>query len=718
MSISISKEQSAIISDLFKTMKEASVSTSHSNLAKQWLETCGCITGFVDGKWMPLASSEEETVDIEITKGLSATVKWASSDELEAVVENSQEGFKRWRQYEAGTKSKVLYRVSEYIEQQSKLLNAIDSLTKYGRLREKYNVPYLIDSFNYYAALVGDKDLSEEWKPTGVVCIICDNDTLVSSLWVLSAVLASGNAAICLVDCKENLSAFLLAQLCDSAGLPAGAFNVISCKVSSLSSFPNVDKIILKHKTFLSGSISKNIPCEIIPNQWPSVIIYESADLDAAISNILEIIQIFDVKEPWPICKIYLQESIQKKFVKLLTLKVCGSFGDHIDCRPPFYIMSSEATVAQVQNLLLGYTADELFSVSKCNITEEGDQYVPAAIMNFNSGLKDQNVRCGPGVYIEQFRTVKESIAMFNQNKKHSNVSIWCEEMFLSLEAASKLKSRTVWVNCQNIYSPSISNGSLYLSGNSNIGGKEGVFSHLLCLEKDENGSKNIDSNKIQSYGSEAPSSSIIPLKNNDGKKTQKYCKLFIGGSFVNSNDETFLQAFDVNNEPYAYVASANKSDIDKAVSSAISSQPKWECTYKMKRAAVLRKASEILNKKKEEFISELCTITGKTKEFCFLEVEQAVTVLLYWANHIAQFEGRIVETKLYGKVFQENHPLGIIGIQCPDKEPLLSFLFLITPAIIFGNSVVAISSERYPTCAFKMCEVRALKCLFFKFFI
>jgi aldehyde dehydrogenase (NAD+) len=43
------------------------------------------------------------------------------------------------------------------------------------------------------------------------------------------------------------------------------------------------------------------------------------------------------------------------------------------------------------------------------------------------------------------------------------------------------------------------------------------------------------------------------------------------------------------------------------------------------------------------------------------------------------------------------HEPVGVIGIACPDDYPLLGFVSLFAPAVIRGNVIVIIPSEKYP---------------------
>ena len=60
----------------------------------------------------------------------------------------------------------------------------------------------------------------------------------------------------------------------------------------------------------------------------------------------------------------------------------------------------------------------------------------------------------------------------------------------------------------------------------------------------------------------------------------------------------------------------------------------------------------------------------------------------------------------MLGTVIKIHEPVGVIGIACPDKSPLLSFVSLIGAGIARSNSVVVIPSEKYPLLALDLYQV------------
>ena len=50
---------------------------------------------------------------------------------------------------------------------------------------------------------------------------------------------------------------------------------------------------------------------------------------------------------------------------------------------------------------------------------------------------------------------------------------------------------------------------------------------------------------------------------------------------------------------------------------------------------------------------------------------------------------------------------MGVIGIVCPDESPLLAFVSLFAPAVVRGNTIIIIPSEKYPLSATDLYQVR-----------
>jgi len=60
----------------------------------------------------------------------------------------------------------------------------------------------------------------------------------------------------------------------------------------------------------------------------------------------------------------------------------------------------------------------------------------------------------------------------------------------------------------------------------------------------------------------------------------------------------------------------------------------------------------------------------------------------------------------LYGCTVKVHEPVGVVAIACPDECPLLAFVSLVAPAVVRGNTVVVVPSEKYPLSAADLYQV------------
>ncbi|GBN64455.1 Aldehyde dehydrogenase family 16 member A1 [Araneus ventricosus] len=652
----ISKEDQIKIMEFFQSMAD-SPGIHSDKLAKDWLEThSNCFAGFVDNKW--LAALETK---VEISNPYSgeryADVCLPSPEILEDAVASSTKGFNSWKSLTGYQRSEYLLKIASRIEEYVDLFGLVECIASgktLHRIKTK-DVPNLVQSFNYYSNWAKLHEESDGCTGTGVICVIAGdyNEPCLRINWKISSILASGNAVLLLADLKSCFSAFLLAELCLLSGLPPGVLNVLPIDGSTLTDLPNVNKIVFSGALHTSNKIMEmaslqGIPFEISMSRQPIVIVYENADLHSAADGILEILYHSDTRSERSGCKVFIQASIQKKFLLILEEKFSTiSVGYNLQQVGLTCIVTKEQK-EQLINDVEEAKSQGIKVVEGPEVNADKGQFRATLLENVPiTSILYQQVGSGPTIITTTFRTVKESISMFNYNKLGCDVSIWSEKLTLALEVANQLRAGTVWVNSQNIFDACAIYGGAGLGSSSLEGGKEAFLKHL----------------------------------NVGVSETKKYTKA------------------DAEQEIKLYGK-------DSTCGSSIKSNLQWESQNKYKISDILRKAAIALAKRKEEFASLLHHLTGEENAACSEEVEDSISRLHYWSVYIATSGGELVDTLIYGRVLKDRFPLGIIGIQSPDQKPFLSFITLVSSAIAFGNVVVVIPSENCSIPALKMCEI------------
>ena len=106
------------------------------------------------------------------------------------------------------------------------------------------------------------------------------------------------------------------------------------------------------------------------------------------------------------------------------------------------------------------------------------------------------------------------------------------------------------------------------------------------------------------------------------------------------------------------------------------------------------------------EFVARIRSLTGEDAGRAAEEVDLSIRRLFTYAAYADKWDGHVHATPLRNVTLAMHESLGVVGIICPDRNPLLGFISLIAPAVAAGNTVVAIPSERWPLPATDFCQV------------
>ena len=165
----------------------------------------------------------------------------------------------------------------------------------------------------------------------------------------------------------------------------------------------------------------------------------------------------------------------------------------------------------------------------------------------------------------------------------------------------------------------------------------------------------------------------------------RKTYKLFIGGEFPRSESGRTYEAEGQN------VARASRKDLRDAVRIARGAFGRWAGMTAYNRGQVLYRVAEMMEARRAEF-AELCS--GPK------EVERSIDRVVWyagWADKLAQVLGS--SNPVAGPYFNFTvpEPTGVVGVVAPEVPPLLGLVSRIAPALVGGNTVVAITSESKP---------------------
>jgi acyl-CoA reductase-like NAD-dependent aldehyde dehydrogenase len=191
----------------------------------------------------------------------------------------------------------------------------------------------------------------------------------------------------------------------------------------------------------------------------------------------------------------------------------------------------------------------------------------------------------------------------------------------------------------------------------------------------------------------------------------RKTYKLYIGGAFPRSESGRSYVVTDHKGGFLANAALASRKDARDAVTAARKAFAGWSAATAYNRGQVVYRVAELLEGRRAQFTAEVRIAEGLGARQAEAVVDEAIDRWVWyagWSDKIAQVRG--AANPVAGPYFNFSlpEPTGVVAVIAPQASSLLGFVSVVAPAIVTGNAVVALASERFPLPAVSLCEVLA----------
>src|SRR4051794_26043498 len=181
----------------------------------------------------------------------------------------------------------------------------------------------------------------------------------------------------------------------------------------------------------------------------------------------------------------------------------------------------------------------------------------------------------------------------------------------------------------------------------------------------------------------------------------------FIGGSTFASGERQG-EVFDPNQgEVQAHVRFGTAADLQKAVDAAKAAQPAWAATNPQRRARVMFKYRELVEKNMDELAHLLSSEHGKVVADARGDVQRGLEVIEYACGIPQALKGEYTVGAGPGiDVYSMRQPLGIGAGITPFNFPAMIPMWMFGMAIACGNAFIVKPSERDPTVPVRLAEL------------
>jgi aldehyde dehydrogenase (NAD+) len=153
--------------------------------------------------------------------------------------------------------------------------------------------------------------------------------------------------------------------------------------------------------------------------------------------------------------------------------------------------------------------------------------------------------------------------------------------------------------------------------------------------------------------------------------------------------------------------AAATASDVQDAIESAKQAFPAWSHHGILERHAILRRAADELNARKEEIGTLLASEEGKILSEAIGETVRAAQIFDFFANECLRLSGEILPSTRVGVGVEiTREPIGVVGVVTPWNYPIAIPAWKIAPALAYGNTVVFKPASLVPGCAWELTDI------------
>ncbi len=180
----------------------------------------------------------------------------------------------------------------------------------------------------------------------------------------------------------------------------------------------------------------------------------------------------------------------------------------------------------------------------------------------------------------------------------------------------------------------------------------------------------------------------------------RKTYKLYVGGKFPRSESGRSYEVTDSRGRFLANAAQASRKDARDAVLAARAAVKGWSGATAYNRGQVLYRVAEVLEGRRSQFVDEVAAGEGLTRPRAEKVVDAAIDRWVWyagWSDKVAQVMGNL--NPVAGPFFDISapEPTGVVAVLAPQRSSLLGLVSVVAPAIVTGNTVVVLASERRP---------------------
>lgn len=434
------------------------------------------------------------------------TVARSTSEDVDKAAEAAAAAFPAWRDMPALQRKKILIKIAEGIEARAEeiaLCECWDTGQAYrfmskAALRGAENFRYFADQVT--AARDGQHLKSPTLMnvtsrvPIGPVGVITPwNTPFMLSTWKIAPALAAGCTVVHKPAEFSPLSARILMEIAEEAGLPAGVWNLVNGfgedAGKRLTEHPAIKAIAFVGESRTGSLITKQGADTLkrmhleLGGKNP-VIVFDDADLDRALDAVIFMIYSINGERCTSSSRLLVQDTIRAEFEAKLIARVNNiKVGHPLDSATEVGpLIAKEHFDKVVSYFSIAEQDGATIAAGGTRAGEQGFFVRPTLFTGAHNKMRiAQEEIFGPVLTAIPFSSEEEALSLANDTQYGLTGYVWTNDLTRALRFSDSLEAGMIWVNSENVRHLPAPFGGVKASG---IGRDGGDWSFEFYMEQ------------------------------------------------------------------------------------------------------------------------------------------------------------------------------------------------------------------------------------------
>lgn len=441
-----------------------------------------------------------------VDKSLICDVAHGSVKDIDAAANAASDAFAMWRDMPALERKKILIRVAEGIEARAEEIalcecwdtgQTIKFMSK-AALRGAENFRYFADQVvqardGQYLQSPTLMNITTR-KPIGPVGVITPwNTPFMLSTWKIAPALAAGCTVVHKPAEASPLTARLLVEIAEEAGLPPGVLNTVNGfgegAGKALCEHPKIKAIAFVGESRTGSLITKQGADTHKRNHLElggknPVIVFDDADLDRALDAAIFMIYSINGERCTSSSRLLIQDTVREEFEAKLVARVNNiKVGHPLDPATEIGPLVTQEHYDKVTSYFdIAKEDGATVAAGGIKVGDEGYFVRPTLFTNANNKMRiAQEEIFGPVLTSIPFSTEEEALSMANDTDYGLTGYVWTNDLTRALRFTEALEAGMIWVNSENVRHLPTPFGGVKASG---IGRDGGDWSFEFYMEQ------------------------------------------------------------------------------------------------------------------------------------------------------------------------------------------------------------------------------------------